>query len=244
MSDSRKRGKPTFHPDEDYGNAGTDMPVGNSNEQDAKDDRTAKGLLIGFLCFFLGWIGIALSNPFHWPDDTMLFCAFGSFCLLIWCLVFFPVLFGKKKKYRSELKGCASLLLLGFGALSLFMFFVTKPEAHREKVSYYFKQIEGHAITDGLGSVPKSQSTGREVKISFHKPVNFSVRLYRVDGSGNLKFRKELRSLNSANMDTFVGETWVVTDIGDKPLYYFVAQQTSAENEVNLARIPSALKAP
>jgi len=241
MSDSRKRGKPTFHPDEDYGNAGTDMPGGNSDE---KDEKTVKALLFGFLGFFLGWIFIALNDPFHWGDDAMLFCAFGSFCLLIWCLVFFPVLFGKKKKYRSDLKGCFSLLLLGFGALSLFMFFVTKPEAHREKVSYYFKQIEGHAITDGLGSVPKSQSTGREVKISFHKPVNFSVRLYRVDGSGNLKFRTELRSLSSATMDTFAGETWVVTDISDQLLYYFVAQQTSAENEVNLARIPPALKAP
>ena len=74
--------------------------------------------------------------------------------------------------------------------------------------------------------------------------MDFSVRLYRVDDSGNLKFRKELRSLNSANMDTFAGETWVVTDIGDKPLYYFVAQQTSAENEVNLAQITPALKGP
>ena len=226
MSDSGKRGKPTFHPDEDYGNAGTDMSGGNSDEQDEKDERTTKALLFGCLCFFLGWIVIALNNPFHWSDDTMFFCAFGSFCLLIWCLVFFPVLFGKKKKFRSDLKGCFSLLLLGFGALSFFMFFVTKPEAHHEKFVYYFKQIEGHAITDGLVSFPKSQSTGRAVKISFYKPVDFSVRLYRVDDSGNLKFRKELRSLNSANMDTFAGETWVVTDIGDKPLYYFVAQQT------------------
>ncbi|MCP4848958.1 MAG: hypothetical protein GY899_13540 [Verrucomicrobiaceae bacterium] len=74
--------------------------------------------------------------------------------------------------------------------------------------------------------------------------MDFSARLYRVDDSGNLKFRTELRSLNSATMNTFAGETWVVTDIGDKLLYYFVAQQTSAENAVNLARIPSALKSP
>ena len=93
-------------------------------------------------------------------------------------------------------------------------------------------------------SVPKLQSTGRAVKISFYKPVDFSVRLYRVDDSGNLKFSTELRSLNSASLDTFAGETWVATDICDKPLYYFVAQQTSAENEVNLARIPPASKAP
>jgi hypothetical protein len=123
MSDSGKRGKPTFHPDEDYGNAGTDMPGGNSDE---KDERTLKALIFGFLGFFLGWIVIALTDPFGWGDDAMLFCAFGSFCLFIWCLVFFPVLFGKKKQFRSDLKGCASLFLLGFGALSLFMFFVTK----------------------------------------------------------------------------------------------------------------------
>jgi|TARA_B110001454_G_scaffold70730_1_gene68843 hypothetical protein len=79
-----------------------------------------------------------------------------------------------------------------------------------------------------LVSVPKLQSTGRAVKISFYKPVDFSVRLYRVDDSGNLKFRTELRSFNSATMNTFAGETWAVTDIGDQLLYCFVAQQTSA----------------
>jgi hypothetical protein len=117
-------------------------------------------------------------------------------------------------------------------------------EAHHEKFIYYFKHIEGHAITDGLVSVPKPQATGRAVKISFHKPVDFSVRLYRVDDSGHLKFRTELRSFNSAAMNTFAGETWVVTDIGDQLLYCFVAQQKSAENAVNLARIPPALKGP
>ncbi|MCP4848957.1 MAG: DUF3810 domain-containing protein [Verrucomicrobiaceae bacterium] len=123
MSDSRKRGKPTFHPDEDYGNAKTELSGGNSGE---KDERTVKALLFGFLGFFSGWLVIALTNPFGWGDDTMLFCAFGSLCLLLWCVAFFPVIFGKKKQFRSDLKGCASLFLLGFGALSLFMFFVTK----------------------------------------------------------------------------------------------------------------------
>ena len=96
------------------------------DEKDEKDEKTVKTLLFGILCFFLGWIVFALDDPFGWGDDAMFFCAFGSFCLLIWCLVFFPVLFGKKKHFRSDLKGCASLFLLGFGALSLFMFFVAK----------------------------------------------------------------------------------------------------------------------
>ena len=211
------------------------MPGGKSNE---KDEKTVKALLFGFLIFFSGWLVIALNNPFHWPDNTMLFCAFGSLCLLLWCLAFFPVLFGKRKKYRSDLKGCASLFLLGFGALSLFMFFVTKPETRRVTVTYLYESIEGHAITDGLGSVPKSQSTGQAVEISFRKSVDFSIRIYRFDQAGELQFDSELRSLNSAIMDTFAGETWVVTDMDDKPLYYFVAQQKSAENEVNIARIP------
>ena len=244
MSDSRKRGKPTFHPDEDYGNAGTDMPGGSSDEQDAKDDRTVKALLLGFMCFFLGWIGIALTDPFHWGDDTMFFCAFGSFCLLLWCMAFFPVLFGKKKKYRSDLKGCFSLLLLGFGALSLFMFFVTKPETRRVTVTYFYKSIEGHAITDGLGFVPKSQSTGREVKISFQKQVDFSIRRYRFDQTGELQFDSELSSKHSPHLDTFEGETWVVTDMDDKPLYYYVAGYKGAWNVINLAVIPPASKVP
>lgn len=235
MSDSKKRRKPTFHPDEDYGNSATNMPGGKSNE---KDEKTVKALLFGFLIFFSGWLVIALNNPFHWPDNTMLFCAFGSLCLLLWCLAFFPVLFGKRKKYRSDLKGCASLFLLGFSALSFFMFFVTKPKAHHGPLSVYVNHIEGHAITDGLGSVPKSQSTGQAVEISFRKSVDFSIRIYRFDQAGELQFDSELRSLNSAIMDTFAGETWVVTDMDDKPLYYFVAQQKSAENEVNIARIP------
>ena len=215
------------------------MPGGNSNE---KDEKTVKALLFGFLIFFSGWLVIALTDPFHWGDDTMFFCAFGSFCLLLWCMAFFPVLFGKRKKYRSDLKGCASLFLLGFGALSLFMFFVTKPETRR--VTYFFKSIEGYAITDGLGFVPKSQSTGREVKISFQKQVDFSIRLYRFDQAGELHFDSELSSKHSPHLDTFAGATWVVTDMDDKPLYYYVAGYQGAWNVINLAVIPPASKVP
>ena len=157
-------------------------------------------------------------------------------------MAFFPVLFGKKKKYRSDLKGCFSLLLLGFGALSLFMFFVTKPETRR--VTYFFKSIEGYAITDGLGFVPKSQSTGRKVIISFHKPGDFSIRLYRFDQAGELQFDSELSSKDSPDLNTFEGETWVVTDMDDKPLYYYVAGYKGAWNVINLAVIPPASKVP
>ena len=125
-----------------------------------------------------------------------------------------------------------------FGALSLFMFFVTKPKAHHEPFSVYLNHIEGHAITDGLGSVPKSQSTGQAVEISFRKSVDFSIRLYRFDQAGELQFDSELRSLNSAIMDTFAGETWVVTDMDDKPLYYYVAGYRGARNIINHAVIP------
>ena len=92
----------------------------------SKNPHTMRGNpLLPFLFFFLGWIVFALIDPFHWGDETMFFCAFGSFCLMIWLTIFFPILSGKKKEYRSDLKGCASLFLLGLVALSFFMFFVT-----------------------------------------------------------------------------------------------------------------------
>ena len=218
------------------------MPGGNSDE---KDERTGKFILFGFLIFFSGWLVIALTNPFGWSDDTMLFCAFGSFCLLLWCVAFFPVIFGKKKQFRSDLKGCASLFLLGFGALSLFMFFATKPEAYdTSSVTYFYKSIEGRAVTGGVGSIPKSKDRGREVKISFQKQVDFSIRLYRFDQAGELQLDRELSSKDSPHLDTFAGETWVVTDMDDNPLYYYVAGYRGAWNVINLAVIPPASKVP
>ena len=85
-----------------------------------------KALLLGWLCFFIGLLIFALNDPFHW-GDSMEYFGYGSFFLLIWLMIFFPILSGKKKEYRSDLKGCASLFLLGLVALSFFMFFVIKP---------------------------------------------------------------------------------------------------------------------
>ena len=85
-----------------------------------------KALLFGWLCFFIGLLIFALNDPFHW-GDSMAYFGYGSFFLLIWLMIFFPILSGKKKEYRSDLKGCASLFLLGLVVLSFFMFFVTNP---------------------------------------------------------------------------------------------------------------------
>lgn len=212
----------------------------------SKKPHTLRGNpLLPFLFFFLGWIVFALIDPFHWGDETMFYCAFGSFCLLIWLTIFFPILSGKKKECRSDLKGCVSLLLLGFGALSFFMFFVTKPEAHDgSSVTYFYKRIEGHAITGGVGSIPKSKDRGREVIISFQKQVDFSIRLCRFDHNGSLQLDSVLSSQHSENLDTFAGETWVVTDMDDKPLFYYVAGYRGGWNVINLAVIPPASNVP
>jgi hypothetical protein len=212
----------------------------------SKKPHTLRGNpLLPFLFFFLGWIAFALIDPCHWGDETMFFCAFGSFCLLIWLTIFFPILSGKKKEYRSDLKGCASLFLLAFGALSFFMFFVTKPEApHGTSVTYVYQAIKGHAITDGIGSVPKSPPNGDAAQITFENRLEFDVRLYRLDHEGAMQYDSVLRSHTGRKEETFVGETWIVTGRDEQPLFYYAAGKGASDLKVNFAIIPPASKVP
>ena len=208
----------------------------------SKKPHTLRGSpLLPFLFFFIVALAFALINPIGLTEDGMFFGCFGAFCLLLWLKVCLPYHIARLKDKLPGVPffGFVSFLSLGFGTLSLFMFFVTKPKAYDPRsVTYFYKRIEGHEVTGGAGSIPKSKDRGREVIISFQKQVDFNIRLYRFDQAGELQFDSELSSKDSPHLDTFAGETWVVTNMDDKPLYYYVAGYRGARNIINHAVIP------
>ena len=210
----------------------------------SKNPHTLRGNpLLPFLFFFIGVLTFGLINPFNWSDDALFFGAFGSFCLLIWLKLFLPghIAQLKGQTHGSCAVGCFSFLLLGFAGLSFLMFAAEMSSSTRNRSyseTFYSELIQGHAITEGVESIPKSKPMGARAKISFQKEVDFSIRLHRLDPMGTLQFDSVLKLQHSKNLDTFSGETWVVTDMDDTPLFYYVARETDAVNIINLALVP------
>jgi hypothetical protein len=67
--------------------------------------------------------------------------------------------------------------------------------------------------------------------------MEFPVRVFSVDGNGSTHSVSFLGpNFGSRAIDTYVGQTWLVTDEAGKPLVYFVAEK-GREGEVGRARI-------
>ena len=192
----------------------------------SKNPHTLRGNpLLPFLFFFIGALAFGLINPYNWSDDALFFGAFGSFCLLIWLKLFLPghVAQLKGQTHGSYAVGCFSVFLLGFAGLSFFMFAAEKSSSSRHRTMTYYG-IGGYEITGGIDSVPKSKSRGKADVIHFTNELTISIRLHRFDHEGNMHFDHELvPGQDGKDVDTFEGETWVVTDLDATPLFYYVA---------------------
>ena len=193
----------------------------------SKNPHTLRGNpLLPFLFFFIGVLTFGLINPFNWSDDALFFGAFGSFCLLIWLTLFLPghIAQLKGQTHGSCAVGCFSFLLLGFVGLSFLMFAAEMSSSSRHRTKTYYG-IGGYEITSGIDSVPKSKPRGKVNVIRFSNELTISIRLHRFDHEGNMHFdHKLVPRQGSRDLDTFGGETWVVTDLDATPLYYYIAE--------------------
>lgn len=203
----------------------------------SKNPHTLRGNpLLLFLLILVGGLAFALINPFDWSEDTMTLAGCGLFIMLFWCKVFLPYHIAQLKgQMRWSALGwsgvCFSFILFGIGSLSLLMFSIEMIWSDRngsftvaEPELYHYERIEGHAITEGIDSVPKSQPRGEAVVIRFSNELSINIRLYRFDNEGTMHSGRELVPRQWNDRDTFEGETWVVTDLDDTPLFYYVAR--------------------
>ena len=78
-------------------------------------------------------------------------------------------------------------------------------------------------MEDGFDSIPKSESNGKASVIWFWNKSGISIRLHRFDKEGTIQPEGDLVPSEGLERDTFEGETWVVTDLDDTPLYYYIA---------------------
>ena len=203
----------------------------------SKNPHTLRGNpLLPFLFFFIGALAFALINPIGLSEDAMFFGCFGVFCLLLWSKLFLPYHIAKLKGQVPGVQamGCFSFIILGFAGISLFFCAaeISSSGLHRSEVHVYYG-VGGYEITGGIDSVPKSKPRGKADVIRFSNRLPISIHLYRFDHEGNMHFDHKLVSTQAKDLDTFEGETWVVTDLNATPLFYYVA-----EPKRSIAHIP------
>tara|TARA_Y100000588_G_scaffold204848_1_gene218642 strand:- start:240 stop:953 length:714 start_codon:yes stop_codon:yes gene_type:complete len=191
----------------------------------SKKPHTLRGNpLLPFLFFFIGALAFALINPIGLSEDAMFLGCFGVFCLLLWSKVFLPYHIAKLKRQVPGVKamGCFSFLILGFAGISLF-FCAAEINIHGLQATTTYHRVGGHKVEDGFDSVPKSESNGKASVIWFSNESGIRIRLHRFDNEGTIKSDRDLVPRQGIVRDTFEGETWVVTDLDDTPLYYYIA---------------------
>ena len=180
--------------------------------------------LLPFLFFFIGALAFALINPFGLSDDAMMLGGYGLFCLLLWVKVFVPYHVTRRKAQVPGNKGIRafSLGILGMGGISLF-FFAAEINVSGLQTTTTYHRVGGHKVQDGFDSVPKSESNGKASVIRFSNESGIRIRLHRFDNEGTIESDCDLVPRQGIVRDTFEGETWVVTDLDDTPLYYYIA---------------------
>ena len=188
----------------------------------------------------------------------MIFPAFGSLLLLVWFKVFLPIHLemrrnkstlpmGKDAAKGRRALGCFSVGFLLGGCFSLLMFFATyewPEEIYYDHTPTF--QLQGYPIfvdSDALkletdpDTFPASSNDGERTKIEFTNRMEFPVRVYSVDHNGSVRHAKYLdQNFGTEPIDTYAGQTWLVTDEAGKPLLYFIAEK-GMEGEVGSARI-------
>ena len=91
----------------------------------------------------------------------------------------------------------------------------------------------------GPSTFPVSAVYGEKTKIRFINRMEFPVRVFSVDANGSSTHASYLgQDFGSSDMNSYVGQTWLVTNDTGKPLLYFVAGK-AAEGEIGRARILS-----
>lgn len=160
----------------------------------------------------------------------------------------------------SKVFGCISNFILGVGILSIFAFFLTceGPERIYYDNTPYFElqaypipfdsndtatpvfDAKGRivpVVNAGPDTFPVSSVSGEETEISFTNRMEFHVRVYRIDANGSaLSLNYLEQNQGSLPMKTYAGQTWLVTDIDGRPVFYFIAEK-GLEGEVGSARI-------
>ena len=168
----------------------------------------------------------------------------------------------KEQTQGSGALGCLSAGFLSGGILSLIMFFATYEWP--EEVHYDYTptiELTGYPIfvdpsdlsgtsSDAGGKIvptleagpstfPVSAVYGEKTKIRFVNRMEFPVRVFSVDANGSSTHASYLeQDFGSSDMNSYVGQTWLVTNDTGKPLLYFVAEK-GAEGEIGLAPILS-----
>ena len=156
--------------------------------------------------------------------------------------------------------GCFSVGFLLGGCFSLLMFFATyewPEEIYYDHTPTF--QLQGYPIPvdsndtatplfDARGRVvptvkagpdtfPVSSVSGEESEISFTNRMEFHVRVYGIDANGSALHLNYLeQNQGSLPMKTYAGQTWLVTNLAGRPIFYFIAEK-GMEGEVGSARI-------
>ncbi len=191
----------------------------------SKKPHTLRGSpLLLFLCFFIVALAFALINPIGLSEDGMFFGCFGAFCLLLWLKVCLPYHIARLKDKLPGVPffGFVSFLSFVFGGISLF-FFAAEINIYGLQSTTTHHTVGGYKVEDGFDSIPKSESNGKASVIWFFNKSGISIRLHRFDKEGTIQPEGDLVPSEGLERDTFEGETWVVTDLDDTPLYYYIA---------------------
>jgi len=199
-----------------------------------------------FLFFFGGWLVFGLINPLQWSDDSLLLASFGSFLMLVWFKAFLPMHLLAWKTKRSKAKdeqefkitrgfGCFSFGLLLLGLLCLLIFFLQSKISSPDEWSVpppqydYVFMLSGHEVTGGIDSVPRSPASGKSTKIGFINRAEFPVKIHWLDHNGTLGYIATLPKDHGKNVEAFVGQTWLVSDLEGTPLLYYVAEEENPD---------------
>lgn len=241
---------------------GVSLPGQTCTHCGAKRPHTFKGSpLLLFLFFFGGWLVFGLINPLQWSDDSLLFASFGSLLVLVWFKVFLPIHLELWRNKRSlpmdkdaakgrRALGCLSTGFLLGGGLSLFMFFATyewpeeiyydhTPTFELKGYPIFFdsSELPVHSLDAGPGTFPASSAIGERTKIEFVNRMEFPVRAHSVDQNRSTTPVAYLQpNFGSRTIDSYAGQTWLVTDEMGKPLVYFIAEKEK-DGAIGVARI-------
>ena len=104
-------------------------------------------------------------------------------------------------------------------------------------ISVDSSELPVHSLDAGPDTFPASSASGERTKIEFVNRREFPVRAHSVDQNGSATPVAYLKpNFGSRTIDSYAGQTWLVTDEMGKPLVYFIAEK-GRDGAIGVARI-------